>query len=254
MYTHHTSRGQIVIAFVGMIMALVLFMLLIVNVSTLSRERIRMQTAADASALAMATFQARALNAIADRNFILKYPSGDPKKQWDPQSAFSFPGIDVIAEGLFIFPSKTDFEKYVKVITPYQRQQEKFFELYAKLIPTIGETYIKKNDTKALKDTFTIIPFDIKQQQITVLYLDWERGGPEGKANQLIDGWMIGGENFLYSFVQLKKTVEVWGETFNYKTTAMGAVIPFSGKLWPEPYPQYKSCLTQTDENDEVLH
>jgi len=251
----YTSRGQIVIAFVGMIMAIVLFLLLIVNVSTLSRERIRLQTAADARALAMATFQARALNAITDRNFILKYPSGDQKKQMDPKSGFSFPGIDVVANGLFIFPSKTDFEKYVKVIAPYQRQQDKFLELYTKLIPRIGETYLKKNDAKAVAtDTPIIVSFDIKREEITVLYIDWQRGDPEGKANELIDGWMKREEKLLYSFTEIQKKIKVWGESFDYKTTAMATVIPFSGKLWPQPYPQYKSCLTQTEENDEVLH
>lgn len=250
------NSGQIMLVFAFVAMAMFMFLLLVVYVSQLSRERIRLQTAADASALAMASFQARALNAIADRNFTLKYPSGDPQRRYGNPSPgdFSFPGIDQIDENMYLFSSKQQFLDVTRQFRLYQQQQDKFYILYSKLIPEIGKEYLKKNDSDASLVEVIQPSLQFNRQTVTVKYIDWsDVTGKKIERRESIDAWMENRNTYLYTFVRAAKEVTVWGQTFTFQVTALAEVVRNSGEVWPDPKPTYKSRLAPTQETG-VLH
>ncbi|MFC1512674.1 pilus assembly protein TadG-related protein [bacterium] len=251
-------NGQIILAFALMIMGIFMFLLLVVKSAELSRERIRIQISADAAALAMATFQARALNAIADRNFILKYPSGTTTRLYGkpPPQDFSMPGIDKIDENVYEFPSKTNFEDYMRIISPYQAQQDSFYSLYDDLIVKIGEEYLRKNNAKAFIYDVEITPFDFRREQITVKYISWKDDvtGKKKALRDLVDGWIsIPARKNIYSYIYVRKEFEIWNTSFLFDAVSMGEVAMDNGEIWPNPKPTFKARLSQTQDKG-VLH
>jgi hypothetical protein len=251
-YRKLNNNGQVILAFAFMIMVIFSFLFFIVQLSKLSRERLRIQIAADSAALGMATFQARALNAVADRNYILKYPSGNKDLRYGNtgESSYSFPGMDQIDATQYEFPSKTLFHSYMELMAPYIEQQDSFMELYERIIPRIGEDYIKRNDKDAFLYEYVVPSFDFRREKITVKYIDWEQniGGSKMGMNELVDGWINVPDRYIYSYVRVGKKIAIWGNYFLFDAVALGEVVPKSGELWPDPKPTYKARLAPTQE------
>jgi hypothetical protein len=246
------KKGQILFMFVFSVMVIIGFMTLLVNISKVSIARLKLQKAADASALTLATYQARALNAVADKNFILKYPSGDKKKVYikNSDTGYSFPGIHQVdvSEG-FEFSFKSDYENFLNITTPHIEQQNMFINIYEKLLPKIVEEYTSKNDKDATIYDKAISPFTFKRENVRVKYREWEKSvGKNVEYRKDIDAWMVDTGNYLYSLIKLRKNYEIWDTNFNMEAVGLGEVVRDVGELWEEPKPEYMAKLATTQE------
>ncbi len=251
------KNGQIIFMFVFSVLAVFAFITLIINVSKLSVAKIKLQKAADSIALTMATYQARCFNAISDKNFILKFPSGkktETFKKDDPDS-FSFPGIDQISmyDG-YEFISESEFQNYLKIITPHQNQQDKFVSIYQQMIPRLKDDLIAKNDKDAKVLESQMSQFNFRRENVRIKYRDWiHSSGSRAEIRVNVDAWMVHPNSYVYSMVTLNKIVTLWNKTFNLQAIALGEVVNVGAELWPDPKPHYKAKLGQTREKG-VLH
>ncbi|MFC1567021.1 Tad domain-containing protein [bacterium] len=255
----HKNSGQIIVMLLFMITTIFTFLLLIVNVSKVSVEAIKLQTAADSVVLAVSTFQARLLNSVSDRNFILKYPSGDKQKRYEPNdpNSYRYPGIDQVqaSEG-YVFGSQTIFENVIKLYARYQRQQDAFIGLYGKLIKErIGEEFKQKNDKQArITNQFFESP-SLVREDIEIEYIAWieEATGKKNAKRKSINGWIKPTDEDVGSYVKLAKQFEIWDQEFTLEASAAAYVVSDRAQMWPEPSPRYFTILIPTGDRD-VLH
>lgn len=252
-----SKNGQILFMFLFSVLVIFTFFTLITNVSKLSVAKMQLQKAADAAALAMSTYQARAFNAISDKNYILKYPSGDETNVYKAgdKTGFSMPGVDKAGvDNGFEFISESDFEGYLKMLTPHQAQQDSYVRIYQKLIPKLAEDYSAKNDdnAKVIDAPFTLFAF--KREKIKVRVRDWINStGGQYNYRENIDAWMTHPTTYSYSLVKLHKAINLWNISFDLEAVALGEVVMQSSQIWPDPKPAYKSKLGITQEKG-VLH
>ena len=78
---------------------------------------------------------------------IFNVPFSDKIKIYNPnyKDEYSFPRIEQNDKEIdFIFPFKSDFDTYIRIITHHIEQQEKFISINHKLIPKITENFVKK--------------------------------------------------------------------------------------------------------------
>lgn len=248
----NVKNGQVLFMFVSSVIVIFTFLTLIMNITKISIAKIRLQKAADAAALAMATYQARCFNAISDKNFILKYPSGD-KNTIYPK--YSFPGVDKISvyEG-YEFISESEFENYLRIITPHQNQQERFIKIYEKMIPKLAEDYTDKNDKDAVVYDYTSTDFKFRRETAKIKYRDWQKSiGGKYELRDELETALNHSLNYSFSIVKLNKTVNIWNNQFKFQAVALADVVKDTGQLWPNPKPEYKAKLASTQEQG-VMH
>jgi hypothetical protein len=256
------KKGQILFMFVFSVLVIFGFLTLAINISKLSIARLKLQKAADSAALALATYQARCFNAVADKNFILKYPSGDKEKVYiSPTQGYSFPGIHQVDMSTgFIFISEAEYlgdEKnpgFLQIIDPHIEQQDNFINIYEKLLPRIVDDYVKKNDTNATINEYRSSKFSFKRETVDIKYRDLRSGsGNTIVMKKDVPAWMTDSSNYTYSIVKLKKVYKIWNMVFNMQAIALGEVVKNRGQIWEEPKPEYMAKLAITQE-DGVLH
>ena len=256
-FSQKNKNGQILFMFVFAVLVIFAFLTLIMNISKLSSAKIKLQKAADAAALAMATYQARCFNAVADKNFILKYPSGDKNKIYDKtnKSSYSFPGVDQISvyDG-YEFISESEYENYLRVITPHQDQQDRFIRIYEKMIPKLAEDYAGKNDKDATVYDYSLPNFKFTREKVKIKYRDWRKSiGGKYELRDELETAMNHTNNYSYSMVRLNKTINIWKNEFKLQAVALAEVVKDKAQLWPEPKPEYKAKLAPTQE-EGVIH
>ena len=238
----YSRRGQIMLPFVFFIFFLFLVMNMLVELLNISRERVNLQRAADAGALAMATFQARALNSVTDKNFILKYPSGDRTvvANTPPQAGDPLPGINTVSEDKYTFSSRSVFEYYMKVMGLHQTMQEQFVDLYGKLVPKIAIDYITRNLSEEGKENIQAPAlysetFDFQRIPMSVKYVDWDAdaSGSTLSDSIMVPSYMIGGNRLYRTAVDLEQKYSFFGQDLTLKASASAEVIP-KGRVWSD--------------------
>lgn len=250
------ERGQVLVSFPLLILLLFSFLSLVFLFWKVTYEKMRLQAAADASALAMSTFQARALNIIADLNYQLKYPSGDPKRVYPD---YSFPGIDQCSPPDYTFPSETVLVGnpsahppevgYLQLIALKQRAQDNFIELYLQLVPALGGKYLQENEPESEVMDSQITPLEFKREKVTVRYRDF-KADPTGSTIRYlddIDGWMESRQIYHFAELTVSKQLEILGYPFFLQAKARAEVVLDSGQLWPDPSPTFEARLTSAE-------
>lgn len=251
------KNGQVLFMFVFSVLVIFSFLTLVMNISKLSVAKIKLQKAADSAALTMATYQARCFNAIADKNFILKYPSGDKTKVYDKSNkeSYSFPGVDKISvyDG-FEFISQSEYENYLRIITPHKDQQDRYIKIYSKIIPRLAEDYAGKNDKDATLYDYNSTNFKFVRETTKIKYRDWQKSiGGKYELRDELETAMNHPRNYTYSMVKLNKIVNLWSNKFTLQAVALAEVVKDKAELWPEPKPVYKARLARTQEKG-VMH
>ncbi|MCP4481386.1 MAG: hypothetical protein GY817_00970 [bacterium] len=249
------QRGQIMYMFLFVFTAMMTFAYLMINLTELSIAKVKLQKAVDAAALAIATYQARAFNAIADKNYILKYPSGDKNIVFPD---YHQSGIDLLDRSTpHTFAGTVDYQSYfggggyIGVLPLHQNQQDKFASIYANLLPKLAENFILKNDKDALLFDQQFTPLDFRRQYINIQYKNTTEVGKVFEKLVLLDhipAWMTHADHYTYSIVVLQKELELWGESFIFEAVALGEMTRKDASVWPNPKPEFKARLSPTQE------
>lgn len=267
----NNKKAQIALMFVLSILTMIGMVELVVNISKLSIARLKLQKAVDAAALAIATMQARCFNAVADKNFILKYPSGDKQKYFKTRNeGYSFPGIHQVdyTKG-FVFNTERELfgegepQKvggYLNIITPHIELQDKFISVFTLLVSQIGTEYLVKNDDKAKIDAYKIAPFHFEREYVNLKYRNLAKTKETNKYKfqNHVSAWMVDKSRYMYAIVEAKKNLKIANQDFDFRAVALGEVVKTKGVVWgrndaEDPKPEFLSRLAITQE-EGVLH
>ncbi len=263
----NNKKAQIALMFAFSILTIIGMVELVINISKLSIARLKLQKAVDAAALAVATMQARCFNAVADKNFILKYPSGDRQVSFKTRTlGYSFPGIHQIdARKGFIFNSykelfgegKTqEVGGYLNIITPHIELQDKFVSVFSRLVNQIGVEYLNKNDKEAKIVAYKISPFKFVREYVDLKYRDIAKTQEINRIRfqNHVSAWMIDKSRYMYAIIEAKKNVKIAKQDFTFRAVALGDVSKEKGVIWgsndnEDPKPEFISKLAITQES-----